>query len=77
MGVAEDFDILAGYIDWKGVMTQYVYVPTSKTGTCNIKVRYGHRLYTGIPSVGIYPAGLSVTPESNTEYLDYGLTFSY
>lgn len=78
-GVAGEFDLRAStsLTKHKGYMGQYVYVPTSKSGTINIKIEYGHKRISGQPSVSVYPAGLSITPTSTTDTASYALTLSY
>jgi hypothetical protein len=79
IGVAAAFDLPStpSRLKMKGAIGQYVYVKNTKSGTVNIKFRYGHQLYSGVPRVGIYPFGLSVTPTLSTETFDYGIEFSY
>lgn len=78
-GVAGEFDLRSSteFTLHKGYMGQYVYVPTSKNGTINIKIQYGHKLYSGQPSVSVYPAGLSITPTSSVDTASYALTLTY
>ncbi|MCM3664546.1 hypothetical protein M3204_09040 [Mesobacillus subterraneus] len=78
-GVAGDFDLRSStsLTKHKGYMGQYVYVPTSKSGTINIKIEYGHKLYSGSPTVSVYPAGLAITPTSSVDTASYALTLSY
>jgi hypothetical protein len=78
-GVAGDFDLqfVTDLTKHKGYMGQYVYVPTTKNGTINIKIEYGHKRISGSPSVSVYPAGLSITPTSTTDTASYALTLSY
>lgn len=78
-GVAGDFDLRASTSNTKhkGYMGQYVYVPTSKNGTINIKIEYGHKRISGSPTVSVYPAGLAITPTSTVDTASYALTLSY
>jgi hypothetical protein len=74
-GVAAPFDLIGTYSDHKGYVSQYVY--TKGSGTSNVLFRYGHRIVSGTVAVGVIPAGLAVTPQTNTETLDYLITFSW
>lgn len=76
-GVAAEYEIETGMYQMDGSIRQYVYVEDSISGTCNVKIRYGHQILFGSPSVSIYPIGLAVTPSINTETLDYGLVLTY
>jgi hypothetical protein len=78
-GVAGDFDLRTStdLTLHKGYMGQYVYVPTSASGTMNIKIEYGHQKVILSPTVGVYPAGLAITPAINTDTASYALTLSY
>ncbi|MCM3168650.1 hypothetical protein [Peribacillus frigoritolerans] len=78
-GVAGSYDIRASTskTKHKGYIGQYVYVPTSKNGKINIKISYGHKRISGTPSVSVYPAGLSITPNNTTDSRSYALTLSY
>ncbi|MFJ5750319.1 hypothetical protein ACIP97_17340 [Peribacillus frigoritolerans] len=78
-GVAGSYDIRASTskTKHKGYIGQYVYVPTSKNGKINIKITYGHKKISGTPSVSVYPAGLSITPNNTTDTRSYALTLSY
>jgi hypothetical protein len=78
-GVAGDFDLRAStsLTKHKGYMAQYVYVPTSRNGSLNIKIQYGHKKATGEVSVGLFPIGLGITPNSTVDTRDYALTIIY
>jgi len=65
------------FTDNTGYIGQYVYVPTSKHGTINIKYTYGHKTISGQPSFSVYPAGLGITPVSNLDTQAYGLELAY
>lgn len=78
-GVAGDFDLRSStsLTKHKGYMGQYVYVPTSASGTINIKIEYGHKRVSGSPTVSVYPAGLAITPTTTVDTASYALTLSY
>ncbi|WML56551.1 hypothetical protein [Neobacillus sp. PS2-9] len=78
-GVAGEFDLRAStdFTLHKGYMGQYVYVPKVNNGTINIKIEYGHKLYSGSPTVSVYPAGLAITPTSSVDTASYALTLTY
>lgn len=75
-GVAAAYDIWLDSSLKSGETQQSVYT-TKMSGKSNILLRYGHRYLTGTPSIGVYPSGLSVTPEFGTETLDYKITISW
>ncbi|MEO3944078.1 hypothetical protein [Gorillibacterium sp. CAU 1737] len=75
-GVAATFELYNAPTG--GSIIQYVYVPDSESGTSNVLVRYGHKKLTwGAPSIGVYPAGLAVSPSTNVENADYWLTLTW
>ena len=77
-GVANKFDLLSSGIDFKGYISQYVYVPVSSAVTStNVNFSYGHKTVSGSVSVGIYPVGLSVTPSFTTEKINYVILLNY
>lgn len=78
-GVAGDFDLFASTEKTlhKGFIGQYVYVPYTANGTINIKLEYGHKRVSGVPSVSVFPAGLSISPSSTVDTKSYALTLSY
>jgi hypothetical protein len=76
-GVAGAYDLIAGEGLHKGYIGQYVYVPTTNNGSMNIKIEYGHKVVSGSVSVGVYPAGLGITPSTNTDTRSYALTINY
>ncbi|WP_314002540.1 hypothetical protein, partial [uncultured Paenibacillus sp.] len=76
-GVAGSFDLAGDSNYTKGHISQYVYVDSTKTGTSNVLFRYGHRIYSGNVSVGLFPAGLAVEPGYYTETRDFWITFSW
>lgn len=76
-GVAATFDLSATTNYTKGYIQQDVYVNSTNTGTSNVLFRYGHRTLTGSVGVSVLPAGLSVTPATNTDTADYWVTFSW
>ncbi|MGQ7279713.1 hypothetical protein ACT91Q_17250 [Brevibacillus thermoruber] len=78
-GVGNEIDLVAMPSNnaHKGYIAQYVYVVSSESGTTNVKFQYGHQRWSGSVSFGIYPAGLSIEPNSVSDLIDYGITFSY
>lgn len=76
VGVAAAFDLIGTASGRKGFVQQVVYTQKA-TGSSNVLFRYGHKTATGSVGVGIYPAGLAVTPAITTETLDYVTTFSW
>lgn len=78
-GVAASFDLIANSSFHEGWMSQMVYVDSTKRGTTNIRIEYGHRIITpGTIGVNVYKDfGLGITPETRVETLAYGLTVSY
>lgn len=76
-GVAQKFDLTLSNSYFKGSITQYAYTPDTNSGTSNVKIVYGHAKTSIIPSVGIYPPGLSVQPGITVDTLDYAMTLSW
>lgn len=76
-GVAGAYDLIAGEGLHKGYIGQYVYVPIANNGSMNIKLEYGHKVVSGSVGIGVYPAGLGVTPAINTDTRSYALTINY
>jgi len=79
MGVGNIMDLeeMPGNLAHKGYIGQYVYTER-KSGYVNIKFEYGHQaIDVGNPEFAVYPAGLSIQPESVDYTFDYGLEFEW
>lgn len=78
-GVAGSFDIRGDTSKTKnkGYIGQYVYVSSGKHGTINVKFEYGHKTLGATPTVSVFPAGLAITPNSNTDTRAYGIELKY
>lgn len=61
----------------KGYIAQYVYTARN-SGYVNVKFEYGHQEFDwGDPSFSVFPAGLSIDPDTVDEIIDYGLEFEW
>ncbi|ERM19789.1 hypothetical protein ACEU2D_01210 [Brevibacillus laterosporus] len=61
----------------KGYIGQYVYTDERNSGSTNIKFQYGHQTWGGNVEFAIFPAGLSIKPQSVSEVIDFGIEFDY
>lgn len=80
-GVAASYNLVtySDFTKYKGFISQYAYVPISATGgkLMNVKFEYGHRIILGIPSIGVYPAGLGIAPEVRTDTRAFNFELRY
>lgn len=78
-GVGGHIDIRGDteFTDNKGYISQYVYIPTTRSGTINLKYQYGHKRISGSVGFSVYPAGVAITPQTTVDTQSYGLEVAY
>lgn len=60
-----------------GLIGQFFYIKNTSSGKANVKLEYGHKKVSGTVTVGVYPAGLGISPTTNVDTRSYALTFNY